>query len=138
MNDTPETVSADIVDLGSFAARLRHDVDTVLQPALDAVDGDVGAVLAGDRPNQALGNHDLNPAAQWIGAAIEINIRESADHLRSLISSMEFMAELAEAIARDYGTIDEQNQMDVSAIADYVRQVNQSAGPRADEPAEPV
>lgn len=120
MNDTdPSVVQLDITDLQSFAAQLRFDIEHVLQPAHASVTDEFWATLGGDRPNQALGNHALNPTAQWIGAGIEMNLRGVAEHLGALIDSFRFMAELAEAIAVDHRTIDEQNAMDVTRLGEF-------------------
>lgn len=117
-----ENFSVDVVDLQSFAARVRADIAEALQPAADSVDGDFETAAAGGPLDQALGNNALNPDAQLIGAAIELNILEAADHLRKVINSMTFMAALAEVIAADFATIDEQNAMDVAEFGDYAAQ----------------
>lgn len=115
----PESVDLNVTDLQSFAAQLRIDIETVLQPAHSSVYDEVWATLGGHRPNQALGNHDMNPAAQWIGAGIELNLRGVAEHLGRLIESFRFMAELAEAIAAEHQGIDEQNAMDVARFGEF-------------------
>lgn len=115
----PEPVNLNVTDLQTFAAQLRYDIDFVLQPAHTSVYNEIWASLGGSRPNQALGNHELNPAAQWIGAGIELNLRGVAEHLGRLIESMRFMAELAEAIASEHQTIDEQNAMDVARFGEF-------------------
>lgn len=120
MNDHDmQPLSIDITDLQTFAAQLRHDITYVLQPACDSINEDVWAVMGGDRPNQALGNHELNPAAQWIGGAIELNLRDVANHVGQLIESMRYMAEFAEAIAAENQTIDAQNAMDLAGFGQY-------------------
>lgn len=120
MQDTyPDLVNLNVTDLQTFAAQLRFDIDNVLQPAHSSVYDEIWATLGGHRPNQALGNHELNPAAQWIGAGIESNLRGVAEHLGRLIESFRFMAELADAIATEHHSVDEQNAMDVTRFGQF-------------------
>lgn len=115
----PEPLNLSVTDLQSFAAQLRFDIEYVLQPAHSSVFNEVWSTLGGHRPNQALGNHELNPAAQWIGAGIELNLRGVAEHLSRLIESFRFMAELAEAIAAEHQTIDDQNAVDIARFGEF-------------------